>query len=62
MVLAGIDSAMEIICVTFSTFAMTVFIVCMIIIWKRGVKLEKNLKVVLVIEGLAIFLKAWYNY
>ena len=31
-------------------------------LWRKGIKLEKNLKVVLVIMGLAILMKAFYNY
>lgn len=44
-----IDSVMEVICAVFSMIAVSVFIMAIACLWRRGIKLEKNLKVVLMI-------------
>ena len=62
MDLIGIDNVMEVVCAFFSLLAITIFIVGVSCICKRGITLEKNLIMVLVIEGLAIAMKSSYNF
>ena len=53
---------MEIVCIFFSSVALLVLVVGLIFLWKKDVKLEWNLKVVLFIEGIAVIMRAVYNY
>ena len=52
----------EYICAFFSSVVILVFISGIIILWKKGIKLEKNLKVVLFIEAVAVSFRAVYNF
>ena len=55
-------TVMEFVCAFFSTMAICVLTASLYYLWKQKIEVEKNLKFVIVIEALAVIMRAAYNY
>ena len=53
---------MEIICAFFSAVALIVMVIVLVYLCSKDVKVEKNFKVVLIVDGLAVTMRAVYNF
>ena len=53
---------MEIICAFFSAVALIVMVIVLVYLCSKDIKVEKNFKVVLIVDGLAVTMRATYNF
>ena len=54
--------AIEIICAFFSAVALILMVIVLVYLCIKDIKVEKNFKIVLIIDGLAITMRAVYNF